>query len=160
MNFRQLLSNLLEATTPSVNIQCGRETFRQIPSTFGAASRPTVNIRPFSMRLGDLQSNFGPSLNDMFQDRMVCGINKDQMQNRLVSEPKLSMESAAEQDSAHPNSQQQHSVRQVTETEVYPLFTLPSSWTKPWKAVVEVDEIPLEMGVDTGASLLLVSEET
>lgn len=210
--------------------------------------RPAESVGTFlsELRALSVYCNFGPSLNDMLRDRLVCGINDDQMQKRLLSEPKLtlekataiaqSMESAAmnvrqlqgakptqessgvhkvgsstphtptrersavtcyrcgkaghlsakcrhkgskchscgkmghlqavcrskpSQDSPPPTSQQQHSVRQVTEgDEPYPLFTLSSARTEPWKVVMEIDEIPLEMEVDTGASLSLVAEET
>ena len=54
---------------------------------------------------------------------------------------------------------QQHSVRQVTDRSV-PIVHPTEFTDQEWKAVVEVDGIPLEMEVDTGASLSLVSEET
>ena len=60
-----------------------------------------------------------------------------------------------------PKGQQQHSVRQVQEMEVpHLLFMLPSACSKPWKTVVETNGVPLEMEVNTGASLSLVAEDT
>ena len=41
-----------------------------------------------------VHSNFGLSLNNMLQDRLMCGINNDQMQKQLLSEPKLTFEKA------------------------------------------------------------------
>ena len=40
--------------------------------------------------------NFGLSLDDMLQDRIVCGINNDQMQHHLLSESKLTLKWALE----------------------------------------------------------------
>ena len=38
--------------------------------------------------------NFDSSLNDMLRERLVCGINNNQMQKRLLSEPRLTLEKA------------------------------------------------------------------
>ena len=38
--------------------------------------------------------NFGPSLDDMLRDRLVCGINDDNIQRRLLSEAELTLDSA------------------------------------------------------------------
>ena len=191
-----------------------------------------------------ISCNFGSVLDDMLRDRLVCGINDDQMQKTRLSEPKLTLEKATkvaqsvesavqnarQLQSAQPKqepregvhkvgssplhtsekpaitcyrcaktghqsarcrhkgakchscgkvghllvvcrskpsqateqsrSHQPHSVRQVKVIEeLHRLFTLPSPRSRPWKTVVETDGIPLEMEVDTGASLSLVAED-
>ena len=40
--------------------------------------------------------NFGETLQDMLRDRLVCGINDDRIQGRLLSEPKLKYDKAVE----------------------------------------------------------------
>ena len=40
--------------------------------------------------------NFGDSLGDMLRDRLVCGINDDYIQRRLLSEPRLDFKKAME----------------------------------------------------------------
>ena len=192
------------------------------------------------LRALSVNCNFDLVLGDMLRDQLVCGINDDQMQKRLLSEPKLtlekatkiahSMESAVQnvrqlqtvqpmqesregvhkvgssplhtheksaitcyqcrktghqsakcrhkdakchscgkvghlqavcrskpsQASEQPRSQQPHSVRQVKETEEpHLVFTSPSACSRPWKTVVETDEVE----VNTGASLSLVAED-
>ena len=37
---------------------------------------------------------FGPVLDDMFRHRLICGINDNQMQKRLLSQSKLTLEKA------------------------------------------------------------------
>ena len=58
--------------------------------------RPAESVATFlsQLRALSVHCNFGPSLNDMLRDRLVCGINDDQMQKRLLSEPKLTLEKA------------------------------------------------------------------
>lgn len=40
--------------------------------------------------------SFGPSLDDMIRDRLVCGINEDQIQRHLLAEPDLTLQQAVE----------------------------------------------------------------
>ena len=58
--------------------------------------RPGEAVLTFLLELRVLSAhcNFGSSLNDMLQERLVCGINNDQMQKRLLSEPKLTLKKA------------------------------------------------------------------
>lgn len=52
-------------------------------------------------------------------------------------------------------------MHQVTEQDdEYPMFTTQNTRTKPWVFTVEIEGQPLEMEVDTGASLSLVSVAT
>ena len=191
--------------------------------------------------------NFGATLEDMLRDRLVCGINEEHIQKRLLSEPNLTLQRAVELSesletaaknaqelrSAKPSQEtvlpgevhtvgppkrpaerpeltcyrcgkkghtatkcrfkdakchhcgkvghlqsvcrskaksnskpardrQRVSVRQVTEQEdeEYPLFAVQSARTKPWVITVDVEGQSLEMEVDTGASLSLISVET
>ena len=46
------------------------------------------------LRALSVSCNFGPVLDDMIRDQLVCGINNDQMQKRLLSKPKLMLEKA------------------------------------------------------------------
>ena len=39
---------------------------------------------------------FGDTLNDMLRDRLVCGVNNEQLQRRLLSEPQLTFKKALE----------------------------------------------------------------
>ena len=65
------------------------------------------------------------------------------------------------QDSPQTTCQQQHPVRQVmVGEEACHLFTLPSAQTKPWNDAMEINIVPLEIEVDTGASLSIVAKET
>ena len=45
--------------------------------------------------------NFGSTLEDMLQDRLVCGINNDVLQRKLLSESKLKYEKAVELATSH-----------------------------------------------------------
>ena len=38
--------------------------------------------------------NFGPSLNEMLRDRIVCGIKDQKIQRRLLAEPELTFDKA------------------------------------------------------------------
>ena len=53
-------------------------------------------------------------------------------------------------------------MNQVTEQEdeEYPLFAIQSTYTKHWLVTLDVEGQPLEMEVDTGASLSLILVET
>ena len=46
------------------------------------------------LRVLSVSYNFGPVLDDMLRDQVVCRINNDQMQKRLLSVPKLMLEKA------------------------------------------------------------------
>jgi hypothetical protein len=39
---------------------------------------------------------FGTSLDDMIRDRLVCGINNEKIQRRLLAEPELTYKKAVE----------------------------------------------------------------
>ena len=73
---------------PSVTVQ--RFTF----NTKTRKSGETVADYVANLRRLSEHCQFGTSLNDMLRDRLVCGINNDHYQRRLLAESKLNMESA------------------------------------------------------------------
>lgn len=56
------------------------------------------NVSTYVAKLRKLSEhcNFGDTLNDMLRDRLVCGINNQQVQRRLLSEPDLTFAKALE----------------------------------------------------------------
>ena len=62
------------------------------PPLIGVArSLPLIGLRQLSQ---DCQ--FGSFLDEMIRDRLVCGINSEMIQSRLLSEPELSLQKATE----------------------------------------------------------------
>lgn len=55
--------------------------------------RPTQSVAELR-KLAGWQEDYGETLPQMLQDRLVCGINEDRIQRRLVSETDLTFESA------------------------------------------------------------------
>ena len=53
--------------------------------------QPGESVSNFVSELRSLAEfcNFGSTLDDMLHDRLVCGINDDNIQRRLLSEDKL-----------------------------------------------------------------------
>ncbi len=62
------------------------------------ARKPGESVATYVVELRALAefSNFGDSLEAMLRDRMVCGINDDAIQHRLLSESKLDYAKAVE----------------------------------------------------------------
>ena len=60
--------------------------------------RPGESVATYVSELRSLSEfcNFGESLEEMIRDRLVCGINDDSMQKRLLSEPDLTYARAVE----------------------------------------------------------------
>ena len=60
--------------------------------------RPGESIATFMTELRSLSEfcNFGEMLEDMIQDRLVCGINDEAMQKRTLAELKLTYKRAVE----------------------------------------------------------------
>ena len=199
-------------------------------------------IAVYVARLRELTQfcEFGDSLEDMLRDRLICGVNDERLQRRLLAEPQLTFKKAMElsqtfessmQDakdlqsssrmpraglvnaineqkakcyrcggqhnpykckykesvchnckkkghlakrchqrdksgtrkSPHPKSTH-HIGTEPTDTEkeaedgVYTMFTVPSSKQDPIQITVDVDNFPLSMELDTGASLSIISE--
>lgn len=58
--------------------------------------RPTVSVAEYVAELRKLAQdcNYGETLPQMLRDRLVCGINDDRIQRRLLSETNLTFESA------------------------------------------------------------------
>ena len=58
--------------------------------------RPGESVSMFLAELRALAQhcNFGATLDDMLRDRIVCGINDDSIQRRLLSEAKLTLKEA------------------------------------------------------------------
>ncbi len=48
---------------------------------------------------------YGDTLDDMLQDRLVCGINEGHLQRRLLAEPKLTFEKAFELAQAYESAE-------------------------------------------------------
>lgn len=76
--------------TPSVTVQ-----------RFKFNSRSRQPGETVSTYLSELRSiaefcNFGQSLDDMLRDRLICGINDEQIQRRLLAESKLTLKRALE----------------------------------------------------------------
>ena len=84
--------------------------------------RPGETVATYlsELRALSVSCNFGPVLDDMLRDRLVCGINDDQMQERLLSEPKLTLEKATKiahsVESAVQNVRQLQSVQPMQES--------------------------------------------
>ena len=199
-------------------------------------------IAVYVARLRELTQfcEFGDSLEDMLRNRLVCGVNDERDQRRLLAEPQLTFKKAMElsqtfessmQDakdlqsssrvpraglvnaineqkaemyrcggqhnpfkckykefvchnckkkgylakrchqcdksgtrkSPHPKSTH-HIGTESTDTKkeaedgVYTMFTLPSSKQDPIKIIVDVDNFPLSMELDTGTSHSIISE--
>ena len=60
------------------------------------ASGETVSTFVAELRKLSEHCNFGETLNDMLRDRLVCGINDQRLQRRLLSEPELPFAKALE----------------------------------------------------------------
>ena len=60
--------------------------------------KPGESVASFVAQLRSLSEhcNFGDTLEVMIRDRLVCGINDDAIQKRLLSEPKLTYKRAVE----------------------------------------------------------------
>ena len=66
---------------------------------FNSRSRqPGENVSTYLSELRSIAEvcNFGLSLDDMLRDRIICGINNDQIQHHLLSESKLTLKRALE----------------------------------------------------------------
>ena len=68
--------------------------------------QPEESVATFIAELGHLTRycEFGDSLKDMLQDRLVCGIDNGPMQRRLLAEPALSLDKALAMESAEWNA--------------------------------------------------------
>ena len=64
--------------------------------------------------------NFGATLEDMLRDRLVCGINEEHIQKRLLSKPNLTLQRAVELseslETAAKNAQELQSAKPSQET--------------------------------------------
>ena len=73
--------------------------------------------------------NFGDSLNDLLRDRLVCGINDDAIQHRLLLEKKLTFEKALEfatsMEAAKQNLTELQSTAQSQPAEVHKVTNSP-----------------------------------
>ena len=203
---------------------------------YNRSRKPNESISGFVAELRSIAEhcNFGPTLDAMIRDRVVCGINDDAMQKRLLAEgDKLTLAKALSLAQAYetavkdattllPDSAQQihrvnpaaagqtpkkklcyrctgtgHSpgscrfrkerchnchkvghikkackqggatrnVQFVDQTEPptkneYPLFTLTVSQSTPIAVSVEINSKSVNMELDTGAAVSLISEET
>ena len=85
--------------------------------------RPGETVATYlsELRALSVSCNFGPVLDDMLRNRLLCGINDDQMQKRLLSEPKLTLEKATKiahsVETAVENVRQLQSVQSVQESQ-------------------------------------------
>lgn len=106
----QLIRNLLAPAKPSSKsfkelVELVQKHLQPPPSvivqrfTFHSRSRrQEESISEFVVELRKVAEHceFGESLNDMLRDRLVCGINDQRLQRRLLSESKLSFSQALE----------------------------------------------------------------
>ena len=88
--------------------------------------RPGETVATFVSELRSLSEfcNFGAALDSMLRDRLVCGIQDDQIQKRLLAEPNLTFQRAMQLaqglEAAARNVHKLHSPQQ-TEGEVHPV---------------------------------------
>ena len=104
----KLLSNLLSPEKPASKsyselVSVLKNHYQPKPSEiverckFNSRQRkPNESVSVFISELRSLAENcnFGTTLNEMLRDRLVCGINDDSIQKRLLSEDPLSFEKA------------------------------------------------------------------
>ena len=76
--------------TPSVTVQRFKFNSRV------RRAEETVSTYVSELRSIAEHCNFGESLDDMLRDRLVCGINEEQTQRRLLAESKLTLKRALE----------------------------------------------------------------
>ena len=114
--------------------------------------------------------DFGPSLQQMLRDRLVCGIEDPNIQWRLLAEPDLTFDKAFELALApikmpriyklqnHLPSRATHMLTE--DTDEYSLYNLTRSPVQPLVVSVKVNNVDLKMELDTGASVSIISEAT
>ena len=68
--------------------------------------RPQETVATFLSELRALEQNcnFGDTLNDMLRDRLVCGVDDDHIQCRLLSEADLTLDSALKLSLSHESA--------------------------------------------------------
>ena len=119
----KLLRNLVAPEKPGDKeylalLEAMRQHHSPIPSEivqrfkFNSCFRqPGESISTFVAELRSLAEfcNFGSTLNEMLRDRLVCGVNDDSIQRRLLAEEKLTFQKALElaqaQETASKNAQ-------------------------------------------------------
>ena len=106
----QLIRNLLAPAKPTDKtfdeiVETVRKHHQSLPSeivqrfNFHSRTRQTgENVSTYVAKLRKLSEhcNFGDTLTAMLRDRLVCGINDQRVQRRLLAEPKLTFDKALE----------------------------------------------------------------
>ncbi|XP_028304146.1 uncharacterized protein K02A2.6-like [Gouania willdenowi] len=90
LSFRELVTLVQEHHNPKPSVIVQRFKFHT------HSRRAGVSVAAFVAELRQLSEfcEFGPVLDDMLRDRLVCGINDDGMQRRLLGEATLSFKKA------------------------------------------------------------------
>ena len=89
--FAQIVEAVMRHHQPKPSVIVQRFNFHSRSRASGE------NVSTFVAELRKLSDcNFGETLNDMLRDRLVCGINDQRLQRRLLSEPELTFAKALE----------------------------------------------------------------
>ena len=91
-SFAEIVEAVLRHHQPKPSVIVQRFNFHSRSRNSGE------NVSTYVAELRKLSEhcNFGETLNDMLRDRLVCGINDQRLQRRLLSEPELTFAKALE----------------------------------------------------------------
>ena len=91
-SFEELVTAMKLHHNPAPSVIVQRYKFN------GRFRREGESVAKFVSELRSLSEfcNYGPTLDDMLRDRLVCGVNDDHIQRRLLAEEKLTFQKAME----------------------------------------------------------------
>ena len=92
INFHDLVGEVKEFYDPKPSITVQRFQF----NTRGRVQGEPISVYVAALRKLGEHCVYGDSLNEMIRDRLVCGVNHDTIQPRLLAEKKLIFERAFE----------------------------------------------------------------